>query len=346
MLMITQSLAMTQAFILGMLVVTGRVELWHVYVLALCLGTINALDGPVRQAFAVELVGREQLVNAVALNSSIFNTARIVGPAVAGVAIAALGLSWAFMLNAASFIAVLGAYAVMHPAEFYASNRRAAAGNVLGQIAEGIRYSVRTPIVLFYFILLAFIGTFGYNFTVVIPLVAEFILHVGPQRFGLLTSSMGLGSLAAALILATVGRLSLRTLLVACSLFAAIFAGVALSEWYWVTAGLLVLLGMASIVFTTTINTSLQIIVPDELRGRVMSIYFLLFAGSTPLGGYLTGLLAEYVGVPEALVIEALLCALGISAALAFRWLRADGFGTLIEVPASPESRPRKAAYP
>jgi MFS family permease len=113
-----------------------------------------------------------------------------------------------------------------------------------------------------------------------------------------------------------------------------------------VTAGLLVLLGMASIVFTTTINTSLQIIVPDELRGRVMSIYFLLFAGSTPLGGYLTGLLAEYVGVPEALVIEALLCALGISAALAFRWLRADGFGTLIEVPASPESRPRKAAYP
>ena len=324
-LIITQSLAMVQAFVLGMLVVTDTVQLWHIYVLAACLGTINAFDGPVRQAFGVELVGREQLVNAVALNSSIFNMARITGPAVAGVAIAAVGIGTAFLVNAVSFLGVLGAYAIMRPEEFHSAPPKNMPGNVLSQVRQGIVYSWKTPQVLFLFILLAFLGTFGYNFTVVIPLVAEFVLKVGPKQFGLLTSAMGVGSLAAALSMAALGRLSSRNLLIATAGFIVLFVGIAVSRSYYATALLLVGLGVASVLFSTTINTTLQIVVPDELRGRVMSIFFLLFAGSTPLGGYLTGVLAEQLGVTRALLMMAVLCAAGLAAAVVYR--QATGIG-------------------
>ena len=168
MLVITQSIAMTQAFILGGLVATDTVQLWHIYVLALTLGTVNAFDGPVRQAFVVELVGRDQLVNAVALNSSIFNVARIIGPAVAGASIALVGLSTAFFVNASSFVAVIIAYGLMRPQEFAAVPKRVSGGNVLSQVAEGLRYSWRTPTVLFVFILLALVVTYGYNFTIIL----------------------------------------------------------------------------------------------------------------------------------------------------------------------------------
>lgn len=319
MLIVTQSLALIQATILGLLVLTGTVELWHIYVLAAWLGLVNALDGPVRQSFVVELVGRDQLVNAVALNSSIFNTARIIGPAAAGLAIGFVGLSTAFLINAGSFVAVIGAYLMMHPADFYAPARRAAGSNVLQQIGEGIRYSVRTPAVLYLFIMLAFIGTFGYNFTVVIPLVAEFVLHVGPERFGLLTSAMGAGSLLAALGLAATGQASGRVLIGATILFVASFAGIAVSPVFILTAAILVVLGLAGVAFSTTINTTLQLIVPDELRGRVMSIFFLLFAGSTPFGGWLTGWLGEAIGVRQTLALEAAMCGLGIVLALLYR---------------------------
>jgi MFS family permease len=318
-LMITQTLAMMQALVLGLLVATDQVQLWHVYVLAACLGTVNAFDGPVRQSFGVELVGREHLVNAVALNSSIFNMARIMGPAVAGVAIATTGIATAFLVNAASFVGVLAAYAIMRPAEFHSAPKRPAAGNVLAQVKEGIVYSWRTPQILFLFTLLAFIGTFGYNFTVLIPLVARFVLDVGPNQFGLLTSAMGLGSLIAALSMAALGRLSTRGLLMAAVAFVGILVAVALSHSYLVTVGLLVGLGIVSVLFSTTVNTTLQIIVPDQLRGRVMSIFFLLFAGSTPIGGYLTGAMAETIGVTRALLVLASLCSAGIIIASLYR---------------------------
>lgn len=311
-LVLTQTLAMTQAAILAVLVATGTVQLWHVYVLALWLGTVNAFDGPVRQSFVVELVGRERLVNAVALNSSIFNLARIAGPAVAGVTIAAIGIGWAFTANAASFIAVLGAYALMRPSEFRAVPRKPAAGNILNQVREGITYSWRTPPVLFFFILLALIGTFGFNFTVVVPLVAEFVLKVGPQQFGLLTSAMGAGSLVAALTMAATGRPGPKVLLLIAAAFSSVLAAVALSPIYALTAGLLFLLGTCGVAFSTTINTSLQVMVPDELRGRVMSIFFLLIAGSTPLGGFVTGFLGEHIGVRGGLLAMAGACFLGV----------------------------------
>lgn len=307
-LVITQTLAMVQAALLALLVATGRAQLWHVYALALWLGTVNAFDGPVRQSFVVELVGRERLVNAVALNSSIFNLARIAGPAVAGLTIAAIGLSWAFAANAASFLAVLAAYALMRADEFRALPRNAAPGNVFQQVREGLVYSAKTPAVAFFFILTGIIGTFGYNFTVIVPLVAEFILRVGPEKFGILTSAMGAGSLAAALAMAALGRLRPGWLLLAATAFSALLAAVAFSPVYTLTLALLFALGMVGVAFTTTINTSLQVKVPDELRGRVMSIFFLLFAGSTPIGGYITGFLTEHLGVRAGLTIMAGLC--------------------------------------
>ncbi len=318
-LIITQILSMAQALVLGVLVLFDAVQLWHVYVLAACLGTINAFDGPVRQAFGVELVGRERLVNAVALNSSVFNMARVAGPAVAGVAIATVGMSTAFLVNAGSYLGVLAAYAAMRPAEFYSVPRRPSTGNVFAQVREGLSYSWHTPQVLFFFILLGFLGTFGYNFTVVIPLVAEFALGLGAKEFGLLTSALGAGSLAAALGIAAFGKLSTRGLLIATGAFIILFCAIGASESYYLTAGLLVVLGVVSVLFSTTINTTLQIIVPDELRGRVMSIFFLLFAGSTPIGGYLTGVMAEAFGVRTALFVLAGICSVGLATAVAYR---------------------------
>jgi len=319
-LIITQALALVQASIMGFLVVTDTVQLWHIYVLATMLGLINAFGNPVRQAFVVELVGKEQLVNAVALNSSIFNAARILGPAAAGLAIGFTGLATAFFINALSFVAVLVAYAIMKPADFYPVQKRATAGrNMFAQVGEGFRYAYGMPSVMYLLILLAFIGTFGYNFTVVIPLVAEFVLHVGPAKFGLLTSCMGVGSLFSALAIAGSGRASSRVFHIAVIGFVLTFGGTAASPWFYLTAGLYVVQGITNIAFTTTINTSLQLQVPDELRGRVISIYQLLLAGSTPIGGWFTGQLAESIGVPRTLGIEAALCGLGVAVAFTYR---------------------------
>jgi MFS family permease len=229
-------------------------------------------------------------------------------------------------MNAGSYVAVLAAYALMQPDQFHAVAGKRAAGNVLKQIGEGLRYSWNTPSVLFIFILLASIGTFGYNFTVVIPLVAKFVLNVGEVKFSLLTSAMGVGSLAAALALAAMGHATQRTLLIATASFIAIFAAIAASSVFWLTAALFVGLGVASIFFSTTINTTIQLTVPDELRGRIMSIFFLLFAGTTPIGGWLTGALGDAIGVRQTLFIEAAICAAGLAAAMVYRYMHMAAF--------------------
>ncbi len=325
-LIVTQALALVQASIMGALVMTGTVQLWHIYCMALTLGLINAFGNPVRQAFVVELVGKDQLVNAVALNSSIFNGARILGPAAAGLAIGFTGLATAFFLNALSFVAVLAAYFAMKPSQFYAPRPATARGNVVSQVGQGFRYAWRTPSVLYLFILLAFIGTFGFNFTVVIPLVARFVLHVGPEQFGLLTSCMGVGSLISALAIAGSGRASNRVFIASMAGFVIALGAVAASPWFLLTCGFLVIQGVSNIAFTTTINTGIQLEVPDELRGRVISIYQLLMAGTTPFGGWFTGRLAESVGVPTTLGIEAAICALGVVVGLTYRAIHGRHF--------------------
>jgi MFS family permease len=316
-LVLTQTAAMTQAFILAFLVWSGLIALWQIYVLAVMLGLTNALDNPTRQAFVVEMVGRDDLVNAVALNSGLFNGARLVGPALGGVAIAVVGVGATFFINGVSFIAVIIGLLLMKPGLLHWAPR-SESGHVLEQLAEGLRYSLRTPAILFVLILVAAIGTFGYNFTVVLPLLARNVLHVGSIGFGMMSSAMGVGSLAAALVLATLAKTSRRTLLIGATAFVILLAAVAASHWYALTLALLVALGVASVAFMATANTSLQITAPDRLRGRVMSLYMLLFLGTTPIGGLLTGVMAEHIGVRLTVGIEAAICAAGIAAAFAY----------------------------
>jgi MFS family permease len=316
-LVLTQTAAMAQAFVLAFLTWSGLITLWQIYVLAAMLGLTNALDNPTRQAFVLEMVGREDVVNAVALNSSLFNSARLVGPALGGVVIAVVGIAATFFINGVSFIAVIIGLLLMKPDLLY-SAPRSGTGHVLEQLAEGLRYSLRTPAILFILMLMAAIGTFGYNFTVVLPLLARNVLHVGSIGFGAMTSAMGVGSLLAALTLATLRKASRRTLVIGATAFSILLAAVAASQWYALTLVLLMALGVASIAFTATANSSLQITAPDHLRGRVMSLYMLLFLGTTPIGAGLTGVMAEHIGVRLTVGVEAAICAVGVAAALAY----------------------------
>lgn len=317
-LIAVQSVALVQATALGLLVALHVVQLWHVYALAAVAGAVMALEVPTRQAFVVELVGRELLPNAVALHSSVFNAARVVGPAIGGLAIAAVGPEATFFVNAASFVAVIVAYATLRPGELHPSGS-VRGTNVLQEVGQALAYCRRTPRVFVVFLLIGFLGTFAFNFTVFIPLVAEFVLHVGPQKFGLLSSCLGVGSVIAALTQAVVARASTRTLLLSATAFVLSVGAVAASRSYVVTAALLFVAGLAAVGFTTNANTIVQLGVPDELRGRVMSVYFFLFAGSTPLGGWFTGFVAEHVSVPWAVALDAGLAGVGVLAALGVR---------------------------
>jgi MFS family permease len=316
-LVLTQTAAMVQALVLAFLTWSDLIALWQIYVLAAMLGLTTALDNPARQAFVLEMVEPDDVVNAVALNSSLFNAARLVGPALGGVVIALLGIATAFFINGASFIAVIVGLLLMK-SHLLRPGPRGGEGRVLEQLGEGLRYSLRTPSVLFIMILMAAVGTFGYNFTVVLPLLARNVLHVGSIGFGTMTSATGIGSLVAALALATMGKASRRTLVVGAAAYAILLAAVGGSQWYGLTLALLAALGVAGIAFTTTANSSLQLTAPAHLRGRVMSLYMLLFLGSTPIGGELTGVMAEHIGIQLTVGIEAGVCGVGIAAALAY----------------------------
>jgi MFS family permease len=314
----TQTLAMLQAVGLTVLVWSGHIQLWHVYVLALVLGLANAFDQPTRQAFIVEMVGKDDVMNAVALNSGMFNSARLVGPAVGGFVIALVGVKGAFLLNGVSFVPVIVALLMMRTSDLRVVSGIAGPADPLRELREGVSYAFRTPAVLLIVILLAFIGTFGYNFTVVLPLVDRYVLGQGSVGLGFLTAAVGLGALVSALLLANRGRATTLTLFAGALAFSVLLGAVALSRWYLSTVLLLVALGAASTVFAATANTSLQLAAPDRLRGRLMALYMLLFAGSTPIGGFLTGIMAEHLGVSTTVGIEALLCLIGL--AVGFRY--------------------------
>ena len=317
-LLITQTAMMVLAAIFGALVALDAIQLWHVYVLATLQGTAAAIDNPVRQAFSVELVGKAEVVNAVALNSMLFNGSRIAGPALAGLVIAAFGIAPALLLNAASFLAVIGGLLLMRPAEFRDTPRRVA-GSVGQRLREGLAYSRRTPEVLLIMIVVATIGTFGYNFSVTMPLIAGYVLDTTATGFGSLSAALGIGSLAAAIAAAYAREVTMRRLLIGAGSFGVLLGGVALSSDFALSLALLVALGFAGITFATTANTLLQLRVPDDLRGRVMGLYILLFAGSTPIGALLIGTLSDAFGVPVTLLICALLCLLGVGGALLYR---------------------------
>ncbi len=309
-LVITQGIMLIQASLLALLTAGGWINLVQLYVLAAVLGTASAIDNPARQAFVKEMVGPDDVPNAVALNSIVMNTARLIGPALGGLTIAAIGVAGCFGLNAVSFVGALGALLLMRAERFY-EVPSPARGKMLTQIGEGLRYVVQTPDIALVMLLMGVIGTFGYNFTVLLPLIAQYVLHAGPIGFGTLTSAMAIGSLIAAFSIAYSGRVTQRTLLTGAAGFSILLLCLSLTNIWAVTVVVLVALGFFSIVFTTTANSRLQILTPPQLRGRVMSLYTMLFLGSTPIGSVVLGTLAERQGVQVAVGEVAILCGLG-----------------------------------
>lgn len=312
-ILFTQSISLVLAALFGFLVGTGNILLWHIYVLAFLQGFVNAVDQPVRQAFAVSLVSSDYRANAVALNSVLFNTTRILGPALAGVLIGWLGIAAIFYLNALSFVGVLYGLLRMDRTELNTSPPKDTTPMV-ARVREGLAYVFHTPDILLVMLLVAAIGTFGYNFSITLPLIGGFLLNLQQNAvaYGALGALLGIGSLAAALVTAYSKTVTTRRLFLAAILFSVFFAAVALSHTYLLSALLLFILGFAGVTFTTTANTLIQTQVPDALRGRVISVYLFLFMGSTPVGGLVTSSAAQLLGVSGALLLCAFLCAVGV----------------------------------
>ena len=323
-LLCTQSAAMLQAFILWLLIITGTVQIWQIYILALMLGLTNCLDMPTRQAFVVEMVGREDLPNAVALNSSLFNLARIVGPGIGGIIIAISGVTMLFLLNSLSFIAVLVGLAMIDIGQLHAQPGKSADVNVhlktLQSLREGLNYVWRTPSVRLVILVVGLVSLFGINFNVVLPLFATDVLHSGAIGFGFLSSALGLGALVSALWLAWGNNgPNIRRLLIGALVFCVLLALFAVSPVYPLSLVLIAIVGFAQITFTALANTTLQTVAPDHLRGRVMSVYMLFFAGSVPLGNLLVGWLSGLVGASIGLFICAILSLVVAGAAWTWR---------------------------
>ena len=331
-LIVTQSLQLVIALALAILTSTDAIKVGIIYVMAALRGLVDAVDMPTRQAFTVEMAGAEDLPNAVALNSAQFNTARIVGPSLAALVITTAGTAVCFYVNAASFLAVIGAYLLMRETELFPAPRAARQG-ALRQVGQGLRYAVRTPDILVILVVMAAMGTFGYNFQTIFPLVNEYVLHGGAPGLSLLLALSAVGSVIAGLFAAYAGRPSQRRLLASAGVFTILLFLLGLSHWRPVTWTLAFLIGVASIIFMTSANTRLQLVVSGEMRGRVMGMYALLFVGTTPIGSLLVGTLAEKNGVPLMVLEMAAVCAVGVLAAVWFALRRravplADPVGT------------------
>ena len=313
-LLVMQTAAMIQAAMLWGLVATGTIQVWEIYILAVLLGLTNSLSRPVSRAFLVELVGRESLPNASALNSAVSSLARIVGPGLGGAIIAASGVSALFLLNALSFLPLLAAIALIDSRELHtqaslgpdAGGRRQA--TTWQSLREGLAYVWRSPAVLMLLLVAGLVLLFGSNFNVVLPLFATNVLHVGATGFGLLSAATGVGALFAAFWLAWGNRQpTIRRMLTIILIFGVLEAAFAISRVYPLSLALITAVGFTEEAFAVQAMTTLQTIAPDQLRGRVMSVQALFFDGSLPLGYILMGWLAGAYGAPAALLIGALL---------------------------------------
>jgi MFS family permease len=292
-LAITQSTMGALALMLGVLVVTGAVQAWHVYVLAFLLGTVTAFDNPARQTFVSEIVGPERLPNAVALNSASFNLARLAGPAMAGVLIAAVGTGPVFLLNALSFVATLIALGKMRSAELAPAPPQPKGK---GQLTAAVRYIARRPPLVLTVVTVFFIGTFGLNFQLTMALFAKQVFDRGADAFGLLSSALAIGTLAGALAAARRGRPRIRLVVGAGVAFGALEVLCGLMPSYWTFLAMLIPTGFAAMTFITAANSTMQLGATAAMRGRVMAIYMMVFLGGTPIGAPIIGALAQAVG--------------------------------------------------
>lgn len=305
-LLVTQIISTLLALGLGVLVATGQVRYWHVLVFAGALGLVNAFYTPARQAFVPELVERSSLMNAVALNSAVFNASRILGPALGGILVAVLGLAQNFFINAASFLPVIIVLLIIQPRPAPSKEGRKA---LLADVAEGLRYIRETPAVYTILSLVGVSSLFALNFTTLLPLFAQFVLHSGSAGFGFLTASMGAGSLIGAVTLAFVNRRDLTRMFIFSGMFTLLGMEIVfgLSRIYLLSCATLVIVGLSQTFFSTTANTRVLSQTPDALQGRVMSVYALMFLGMTPFGSLLSGLVAERFGAPSAVIAGALI---------------------------------------
>jgi MFS family permease len=306
----TQTAAMVLAFILSILTLTRVIQIWHIFVLSGLLGIVNAFDMPGRQAFIVELVEKEDLMNAIALNSSIFNGARVVGPAAAGLLIASIGEGWCFFANGVSFVAVIVCLLCM---KLKPRNMPVPGRSSRSDLLEGFRYVQSTKSIRAVILLLGIISIAGMPQSVLMPIFADRILHGGARGLGILMGATGLGALAGAMSLAArSGTRGLgKVIAYAGGGFGAALILFSMSRWFWLSVLLLLPAGFSFMVQMAASNTLLQTMVPDRLRGRVMAVHVMTFMGLSPFGSIAAGAIAEHLGAPLALAVGGVGCLVG-----------------------------------
>ncbi len=319
----TQTALMCQAFALGALAWGGHVQYWHVATLATLYGLATTLDLPARQSFIADLVGKADVVSAIALNSTVFNGARVIGPAVAGLLVARYGVAVAFLLNGVSFVAVIIALLLV---QTEGAPRPRDGTTMLEEIADGARYASSTPLISLVLGLILSVSLFVINFNTLVPLIARDVLHEGAHGFGLLMASLGMGAVIGALALALIGpgRPAVSVVITGALVVCGATMALAAARHFWLAACTLLIIGCSQIIFTAGCNTALQLTAPDRMRGRIMSLYVLVFVGSSPFGSLLVGFIAETLGVPAACAIGGG-CGLLLVLLLAFRWRRRAG---------------------
>ena len=295
---------------LGLLTITGAIRLWEVYVIALVQGCITAFDAPARHTFVAELVGETDLSNAVALNSTSFNAARMIGPAIAGVLIASVGTGWVFLINAVSFVAVLCSLGFLRVGEFHQSKR---AVRARGSLVEGFRYVWKRPDLKAVLLMLFLIGTFGLNFPIFISTMSVTVFHAGASQYGLLTSIMAIGTIAGALLAARRAKPRIAVLFASTAVFGVGCALAAIAPSYGFFGLALVVIGVSAQTITTTTNSTMQLSTEPAMRGRVMAIFLAIALGGTPLGAPVVGWVADTFGPRWALGVAA---AAGFAAAI------------------------------
>lgn len=310
-LIVTQALSMLQALLLAILYMTGVIQVWHIVVLSASLGCVNALDIPARQSFMVEMVGsKKDLGNAIALNSTMVNAARLVGPSIAGVLIAVMGEGSCFLINGLSYIVVIASLLRMN---IVPRTRGAGKKHVLHELKEGFSYTFGFAPIKYVILLLSLVSIMGISFVVLMPVFAREVLRGGPHTFGFLMGAIGLGALIAALYLASKRSVLglVRLIPLAAGVFGAGLIAFSLSRTFLLSSALLVIAGLGLMLQMAASNTILQTIVDDDMRGRVMSFYAMAFMGTAPFGSLLSGFFAKMLGAPVTIMIGGISCIIG-----------------------------------
>ncbi|MFF4711250.1 MFS transporter [Streptomyces eurythermus] len=306
-LLVTQSAMAVTGLALAALTLSGQVQVWHVYVAAFAVGLATVVDNPARQSFVSEMVGPEQLQNAVSLNSANFQSARLVGPAVAGLMITGVGTGWAFLANGLSFAAPITGLLLMRARELHVVQR---APRGKGQLREGLSYVAKRPELIWPIVLVGFIGTFGFNFPVWLTAYADDVFHAGAGAYSLFNTLMAVGSLVGALLAARRGTARLRVLIAAALAFGTLEIVAAIAPSYWLFALLMVPIGVFGLTVNVTANTAVQMGTDPAMRGRVMALFMMVFMGGTPLGapvvGWITDTYGARVGFAAGGVVSAL----------------------------------------